>query len=82
MFSAVHSTVENFLGAKERFTSGDRAKFIAALVTLVLWLAILLLVSKWLWNEVLCKLVTFTKPVHSVFQIVGLVVLLAILKPN
>jgi hypothetical protein len=82
MFSAVHSTVENFLGAKEHFTSGDSAKLIAALVTLILWIVILLLVSKWLWNDVLCKIVTFAKPVHSVFQIIGLVVLLAILKPN
>jgi hypothetical protein len=81
MFNAVQSTVETFLSTKENFTSGDRAKMVAAIVTLVLWLLILLFVSKWLWNEVFCKLVTFAKPVSSVFQIVGLVVLLAIIKP-
>jgi hypothetical protein len=81
MFGAVQSTVETFLSSKENFTSEDRAKMIAALVVVILWLVILLFLSKWLWNEVLCKIVTFTKPVTSVWQVIGLVVLLAILKP-
>jgi hypothetical protein len=81
MFTAVQSTVETFLSRKENFSNSDKTKMIAALVTLVLWILILLLLSKWLWNEVLCKMVTFTKPVTSVFQIVGLVILLQLIKP-
>jgi len=81
MFTAVQSTVETFLSRKENFSNSDKAKMIAGLVTLVLWVLILLLLSKWLWNEVLCKMVTFTKQVTSVFQIVGLVVLLQLIKP-
>lgn len=82
MLSAVKNTVETFLVSKENFSMGDKAKMVAAIVALIVWILVLLLLSKWLWNEVLCKIVTFAKPVSSVFQIVGLVVLLAIIKPN
>jgi hypothetical protein len=82
MLSAVKNTVETFLVSKEHFSMGDKAKMIAALVAIIVWIVVLLLLSKWLWNEVLCKIVTFAKPVSSVFQIIGLVVLLAIIKPN
>jgi hypothetical protein len=81
MFKAVQSTVETFLSRKENFSNSDKVKMIAALVTLIVWILILLLLSKWLWNEVLCKMVTFTKQVTSVFQIVGLVILLQLIKP-
>lgn len=82
MFSAVQSTIETFLSKRENFSSEDKLKVVAAVVTLILWIVVLLLLSKWLWNEVLCKLVTFTKPVSSVFQIIGLVVLLQIIVPT
>jgi hypothetical protein len=82
MLSAVKNTVETFLVSKEHFSMGDKAKMVGALVALIVWILIVLLLSKWLWNKVLCSIVTFAKPVTSVFQIVGLVVLLAILKPN
>jgi len=81
MFTAVQSTVETFLSRKENFSNYDKSKIIAALVTLIVWILILLLLSKFLWNEVLCKMVTFTKPVTSVFEIVGLVILLQLIKP-
>ncbi len=82
MLSAVKSGVEHFLNKKENFTNSDVAGFVAALVVVIVWLAVLLLLSKWLWNEVLCKIVSFAKPVTSVFQILGLVVLLQIVHPS
>ena len=82
MLSAVKSGVENFLNKKEGFTNSDVASFVAALVVIIVWLAVLLLLSKWLWNEVLCKIVSFAKPVTSVFQILGLVILLQIVHPS
>ncbi len=82
MLSAVKNSVERFLNKEEHFTNSDVASFVAALVVVIVWLAVLLLLSKWLWNEVLCKIVSFTKPVTSVFQILGLVVLLQIIHPS
>ena len=60
----------------------DHNNFLAMLLTLLLWLAILLFVSKFLWNEVLVKLVTVVKPATSVVQILGLVILLEIMLPK
>jgi hypothetical protein len=69
----------------EKFSNVDRIKndneSLALLITFLLWIAIILVVSKWLWNDVLCHIVTFTKPVTSVFQILGLIILLEILAP-
>ena len=82
MFSSVKSSIETFLSKRENFSTQDKLKIVATIVTLILWIILLLVLSKYLWNEVLCKIVSFTKPVCSVFQIVGLVVLLEILIPS
>ncbi len=82
MFSSVKSSIETFLSKRENFSTSDKLKAVAAIITLILWIIILLVLSKYLWNEVLCKIVSFTKPVSSVFQIIGLVVLLEILRPS
>ena len=52
------------------------------LIVLILWLAILLLVSKFIWNEVLVKLVTVVKPATSVIQLFALFILLEIMLPK
>ena len=66
---------------KEGFNSNDNY-YLSMLIVLVLWLAILLLVSKFIWNEVLVELVTVVKPATSVIQILGLVILLEIMIPK
>ena len=82
MFSTVQNTIETFLSKRENFSTSDKLKAVSVLVTLILWIIVLLLLSKYLWNEVLCKLVSFTKPVSSVYQIIGLVILLQIIVPT
>jgi hypothetical protein len=67
---------------RENFGSDGTLKYIALLVTVLLWLLLILLVAKYLWNEVLCHMVTFAKPAKSVFHLLGLVVLLNILAPT
>ena len=49
--------------------------FFGTLLTLVL----VLLVGEFLWNKVLCKLVSIAKPVTSIWQLQGLMVLFNIL---
>ena len=85
LFEFVDKTIRSVLrpGQKENFSStSDNLKYVALLITIFLWILLLLLVSKVLWNEVLCEMVTFAKPVKSVFYILGLVVLLQIISPT
>ena len=44
-----------------------------------LMLIIILLVGEYLWNKILCKLVTVVKPVTSIWQLLGLMILLNLL---
>ena len=56
--------------------------FVISLVIIIFWILIVLLVGKILWNDVLCEVVSFAKPVKSVFQILGLFILLEIISPK
>jgi hypothetical protein len=83
IFELVNQTIKKVSPAKEQFgNTSDNMKYVALLITILLWIALLLLVSKLLWNNVLCDMVTFVKPVKSVFQILGLVVLLQLISPT
>lgn len=80
LFSLTRETFENCLSTREGFR-GDNGH-LALLLALLVWLAVLLFAAKYLWNEVLVKLVTFAKPVTNVLHLLGLVVLLDILCPK
>jgi hypothetical protein len=67
----------------EPFTDVNKSTaFVISLVIIIVWILIVLFVGKWLWNEVLCEVVSFAKPVKSVFQILGLFLLLEIIAPQ
>jgi hypothetical protein len=55
---------------------------IVSTVTLVVMFGLILFLGKYLWNEVLTSLVTVVKPVKSVWQILGLAVLVSLLYPG
>jgi len=84
LFSCAKESFQNVLnGGKTREGFNyDSNNYLAMLLALLLWLAVLLFVSKFLWNEVLVKLVTVVKPATSVAQILGLVILLEIMLPK
>ena len=84
LFEFIDKTIRSVLpGQREHFTDRREAmKYVALLITILLWIVLLLLVSKLLWNNVLCDIVTFVKPVKSVFQILGLVILLQLILPT
>ena len=82
LFSCAKESFQNVLsGGREGFNK-ETGNYIAMLLALLLWLAVLLVVSKYLWNEVLVKLVTVVKPATSVLQLLGLVILLEIMLPK
>jgi hypothetical protein len=66
----------------EHFTDRREKNYLALLLALLLWLAVLLIAAQYLWNGVLVKIVTVVKPVTSVFQLLGLVILMEILMPK
>jgi hypothetical protein len=84
LYSCAKETFANILssGKRENFEGGRPVNYLATLLAILLWLAVLLLVAQYLWNGVLVKLVTVVKPATSIFQLLGLVVLLEILLPQ
>ena len=55
---------------------------IVYLVIVVLFLVLHLLLSKWLWNNILVKLVSVAKPADNVWQLLGLTLLFGLLGGN
>lgn len=76
--------IVNGVTGKESFndmTSLSGGNKVMLVVLLVVYLLLILLVGKWLWNNVLCKTVTFAKPMPNVLTLLGLVILLELVLP-
>lgn len=81
--SAARAAVEGFTS-----TSQDPVKrkdiyteLLAILFAFVVSLIILGFVGQLLWNNVVIELFAFAKPARSVWQIIGLMILLSLLRP-
>lgn len=55
---------------------------IVSFITILIVFAAILLAGKYLWNNVLHELVPAIKPAKSVWQILGLAILIALLSPG
>jgi hypothetical protein len=55
---------------------------LVSFLTLIVILLLLLLVGKYLWNTVLVTLMPFIKPAKSIWQILGLSILLGLISPG
>ena len=53
---------------------------VASILALVLSLLIIAFVGKYLWNSTVAELFTFARPVHSVWQIIGLIIFISLVK--
>lgn len=78
---AAFSRTETFESETGVGISPMRATLVS-FITLLILFALILFVGKYLWNEVLVSLVPGVKPAKSVFQILGLSILLALLVPG
>lgn len=70
----------------DAFTSNDVSTMstnamIVLIITFIVYLVLILLLGKYLFNEVFVKLFPMVKPASSVFQIVGLVLLAHLIFP-
>jgi uncharacterized membrane protein (DUF485 family) len=82
--SQTFQAIVNGVTGKESFndmTSLSGGNKVMLVVLLVVYLLLILLVGKWLWNNVLCKTVTFAKPMPNVLTLLGLVILLELVLP-
>jgi hypothetical protein len=74
---------ENFLsGNTENFNNGEDNKQLRMLVVLTVWLIVTLFVGMWLWNNVAVKLCSVCKPMTSMWQFLGLALILDLLIPK
>lgn len=73
------------LGNKDGFANtSERNKYemLGQLTFIVVHIALVLLIGKWLWDNVATKLFTICKPMPNVWYLVGLVVLLDLIYPQ
>ncbi len=84
---AVDATLAPFMRT-ETFESRDGVTpaparvALVSLLTFVIVLAALLLVGKFLWNNVLVQVTTIVKPIKSVWQLLGLAILISLIHPG
>ena len=53
---------------------------VASLLSLILAILIIAFVGKYLWNTTVAELFTFARPVRSVWQIIGLMIFLSLIR--
>lgn len=53
---------------------------VASILALLLSILIVAFVGKWLWNTSVAELFTFVRPVRTVWQIIGLMLFLALIR--
>ena len=53
---------------------------VASIVSLIIAVIIVAFVGKWLWNNSVAELFTFTRPVRSVWQIIALMLFVSLMK--
>ena len=60
--------------------SATKPEMLGLFIGFIIWLFIILFFGKYLWNNVLINLIPGIKPVTSVWEILGLSILICILK--
>ena len=74
-----------FVGNKDGFADTaekNQYELLGQLTFIVVHVALVLLVGKWLWDNVATKCLTICKPMPNVWYLVGLIVLIDLIYPN
>ena len=77
-FSAVVNTVAADASSKLD-TRSSYVELTAALLAFVFSIVLIAFVGKWLWNGVVLDLISVAKPARSVWQIIGLAILVKLI---
>ena len=63
-------------------SNGRKPNMLVSLVVFTIYLILVLLVGKYLWNECLCKVITVCKPVQDIFTLLGVILLVDLIHPR
>ena len=79
--SAINSalTTGNTKEGMNGVSSWNGSEALAAFIVMIIIILFILIIGKFLWNVVLCRLLTIAKPAESIWQILGLAILLNLL---
>jgi hypothetical protein len=55
-------------------------EIIASIVSFLIAVIIISIIGKWIWNNTILDLFTFVKPVRSIWQILGLMIFLTLIR--
>jgi uncharacterized membrane protein len=79
--AAAKATVEGFVGLQSAEARRDAyVEFAAQLIGFVLALVIIAFVGTYLWNNVVVDLFSFARPAKSFWQIIGLMIFMALMR--
>jgi len=53
---------------------------VASILAFIIALFIIAFIGKWVWNSVMPQLFTFARPVHSCWEIIGLLILVSLFR--
>lgn len=83
MYGLVYSNMLDY-ARKEGFAGGtsEGGAVVVALVAMVVLIMVQLFIVTWLWNNVLTRVVTFARPIPSLWYALGLLVLVAMVFPG
>lgn len=83
MYGLVYSNMLDY-ARKEGFAGGtsEGGAVIVALVAMVALILIQLFIVTWLWNTVLIRVVTFARPIPSLWHALGMLILVAMVFPG
>jgi len=79
--SACRAAVEGFADTAPNVKREVYADTVATLLAFVLAFFIIAFVGKLLWNNIIVELFSFAKPAKSFWQVIGLMIFLALIKP-
>lgn len=81
--TAVKAGIEGFVGSPSSEHRRDAYVDFAAMFTAyIISIVILAFVGKYLWNNIVCDLVSFAKPARNVWQILGLMIFISLVHPS
>jgi hypothetical protein len=81
--SCIKAAVEGMTSnGTENFMNTDEQKYFKQLLMISIWLVVTLMVGMWLWNNVAVKLVSVLKPMTSIWQLLGLALIIDLINPS
>lgn len=74
--------MDGFVGMSSSERKRDAyVEFLANMLAFVIALVLLSLIGKYIWNNVIVDLFSFAKPAKSFWQIIGLMIFVALVRP-